>query len=68
MNDIVQFYTLEIIQYIVQKIPRTEEQPLVYKMFATNMEPWETITNRVTRLPSIQARSPMRVEPSEVDL
>jgi hypothetical protein len=51
----------------MQKIPKIEEQPLVYKMFfATNMEPWETITNRMMRLPNIQARSPMKV--LEVDL
>jgi hypothetical protein len=53
----------------VQKIPKTKEQPVVYKMlFATNMEPWETFTNRMMRQPNIRTRSPMRVEPSEVDL
>jgi hypothetical protein len=65
----MQFYILERVQYIVQKISRTQEQPIVYKMlFVTNMEPWETFIDRMMRQPNIQTRSPMKVEPSEVDL
>jgi hypothetical protein len=32
------------------------------------MEPWETFIDRMMRQPNIQTRSPMKVEPSEVDL
>ncbi len=50
VNDATQFCTLEIVQYIMPKIPKIEEWPIGYMTLSIIiMQPQETFTSKAMR-------------------